>query len=56
MARLARAGAGRVFLEVRADNRAATALYEGLGFTRTGLRRGYYRDGADALVLARLIP
>lgn len=56
LARLVHAGAGRVFLEVRADNRAAAALYEGLGFARTGRRRGYYRDGADALVLSRLIP
>ena len=51
-------GAGRLqeeglqvcFLEVRLDNAPAIALYESLGFTRTGRRRGYYRDGTDALI------
>lgn len=51
-------GAGRlqaesvqvIFLEVRLDNAPAIALYESLGFTRAGRRRGYYRDGTDALV------
>lgn len=40
------------FLEVRIDNVPAIALYESLGFGRAGLRKGYYRDGTDALVLA----
>jgi ribosomal-protein-alanine N-acetyltransferase len=56
LTQLERLGAEEVTLEVRADNRGAIALYEGLGFRRAGLRRKYYRDGADALVLARLIP
>jgi ribosomal protein S18 acetylase RimI-like enzyme len=38
------------FLEVRPDNRAALELYCTLGFALTGRRRGYYRDGSDALV------
>ncbi len=38
------------FLEVRVNNKAAIHLYESLGFSCTGLRRGYYRDGADALI------
>ncbi|MEO5346390.1 MAG: ribosomal protein S18-alanine N-acetyltransferase [Magnetococcus sp. YQC-9] len=45
-----------VLLEVRASNIAARSLYEGMGFTRIGLRRGYYRQGPygpeDALVMA----
>lgn len=40
------------FLEVRVDNFPAIALYESLGFGRAGLRKGYYRDGTDALILA----
>ena len=40
------------FLEVRIDNVPAIALYESLGFGRAGLRKGYYRDGTDALILA----
>lgn len=38
------------FLEVRQDNAPAIALYERLGFVRNGRRRGYYRDGTDALI------
>jgi ribosomal-protein-alanine N-acetyltransferase len=42
-----------VSLEVRADNEAAQRLYETRGFRRTGIRRGYYPGGVDALVLTR---
>jgi ribosomal-protein-alanine N-acetyltransferase len=39
-------------LEVRAGGAGAIALYEGLGFTVTGRRRGYYREPAeDALLM-----
>jgi len=45
-------GAPRATLEVRASNAAALALYEGSGFTRAGLRRGYYTHPVeDALIL-----
>jgi ribosomal-protein-alanine acetyltransferase len=39
-------------LEVRMDNEGAIAFYRALGFARSGRRRGYYRDGTDALVLS----
>ncbi len=42
--------ARRVHLEVRPTNAAARALYEALGFQRTGLRRRYYGD-EDALLM-----
>ena len=42
-----------VSLEVRADNEVAQRLYERRGFRRTGVRRGYYAGGVDALVLTR---
>ena len=42
-----------VSLEVRADNAAAQRLYDRRGFRRTGVRRGYYAGGVDALVLTR---
>jgi [ribosomal protein S18]-alanine N-acetyltransferase len=48
--RLRDAGVQVCFLEVRVDNDSAIHLYESLGFSCTGLRRGYYRDGADALI------
>lgn len=45
----------RIFLEVRASNLPAIALYRRAGFGQVGLRRGYYRNAAgseDALVMA----
>ncbi|MEO5666561.1 MAG: GNAT family N-acetyltransferase [Bdellovibrionota bacterium] len=42
-----------VFLEVAAGNTAARALYEKLGFEKTGLRKSYYRNGDDAVTYAR---
>ncbi len=38
-------------LEVRASNAAARRLYQRLGFAPVGVRRGYYRDGEDALIM-----
>ena len=43
-----------LFLEVRADNPIARALYDSLGFEQIGVRPRYYRDGVDA-ILMRLI-
>lgn len=37
---------GRLFLEVSEDNKAALALYRGLGFRRVGIRQSYY-SGAE---------
>lgn len=42
-----------VLLEVRSSNEAAIRLYERFGFERTGLRRGYYSDGEDAVLMSR---
>lgn len=43
------------FLEVRASNVAAQALYEGLGFHRSGRRREYYRSPPeDAIEMSKL--
>lgn len=51
---VADAGRATVYLEVRTDNAAATALYESEGFTVVGLRRRYYRpSGADAHTMRR---
>jgi ribosomal-protein-alanine acetyltransferase len=48
-----RAGATQALLEVRRDNLPALALYRRQGFVSAGVRRGYYADGCDALVLTR---
>lgn len=45
-------GCERAHLEVRADNRAACALYERSGFERVSVRSAYYGDGQDALLMA----
>jgi len=37
------AGMQEVFLEVRPSNPIAIHLYESLGFTRVGVRKGYYQ-------------
>jgi ribosomal-protein-alanine N-acetyltransferase len=45
-------GVARVFLEVRASNRAALGLYSRFGFDEVGRRKNYYeRPREDALVL-----
>jgi ribosomal-protein-alanine N-acetyltransferase len=44
-------GAGRMLLEVAADNVAAIGLYESCGFDQIATRRGYYAGGVDALVM-----
>jgi hypothetical protein len=41
-------------LEVRHSNDAALSLYEGMGFRRQGVRRGYYTDNReDAVIMWR---
>jgi len=45
------AGVRGAWLEVRRDNRGALKLYEQRGWTDAGLRRGYYEDGTDAVVM-----
>jgi ribosomal-protein-alanine N-acetyltransferase len=39
-------------LEVRGDNPPAISLYEQVGFRTVGRRRGYYRQGQDALLMS----
>jgi ribosomal-protein-alanine N-acetyltransferase len=51
MSLLAELGAATLFLEVSAENPPAIKLYTGLGFEQVGLRRQYYADSADALVM-----
>ncbi len=46
------AGCACATLEVRTENLAAIALYRGMGFREDGVRRKYYSDGADALLMS----
>ncbi len=41
------------WLEVNANNQGAHQLYVKLGFKNNGLRKNYYRDGGDGLLLER---
>jgi ribosomal-protein-alanine acetyltransferase len=46
--------AREVFLEVRADNPVARALYASVGFEQIAVRPRYYQpDGVDAIVMRR---
>ncbi len=46
----------QALLEVRAGNAAALALYRRYGFADVVVRRGYYRDGEDAVVMRATLP
>ena len=48
------AGSARAYLEVRASNGPAIALYSRHGFTACGRRAGYYRDPVDDALLLSL--
>lgn len=53
--RVRRGGVTSLYLEVRADNRSALALYASRGFVIEGRRPGYYRDTTDALLMRRTL-
>jgi len=58
MAEMLAQGMERMTLEVRVSNQPAQRLYERMGFTRAGIRKGYYADTReDALIMwAELAP
>ncbi len=47
------AGIDRIFLEVRASNKAARALYEKFSFKQYSLRKKYYDGEEDAVMYVR---
>ena len=44
----------RIVLEVRQHNIAAQQLYLSNGFTQIAVRKQYYKDGEDALIMEKL--
>lgn len=55
LSEIMQSGAKRVFLEVSRSNMAAYRLYISAGFYKTGLRKAYYSDGSDALVMEKTL-
>ncbi|MFB9889385.1 ribosomal protein S18-alanine N-acetyltransferase [Planobispora takensis] len=53
LAEAVRRGAREIFLEVRADNPSAQAVYDRFGFEAIGVRRRYYEDGTDAIMMKK---
>ncbi len=43
----------KLFLEVAENNAAARGLYESFGFQPSGLRKGYYADGQNAVTMVK---
>ena len=52
-ARLISKNIEKVFLEVRESNFSAKNLYENLGFSQISLRKKYYSDGENAVVMCK---
>ncbi len=50
---LRRNGFKLMVLETAVNNRAAIALYEKLGYERTGISKRFYPDGTDALLMEK---
>jgi ribosomal-protein-alanine N-acetyltransferase len=46
-------GAKVFYLEVRVDNDGAIRFYERNGYSIKGVKKKYYRDGTDALVMVK---
>ncbi|MBI2341034.1 MAG: ribosomal protein S18-alanine N-acetyltransferase [Deltaproteobacteria bacterium] len=45
-----------VYLEVRPSNKEAMGFYGSFGFKDAGVRKGYYPDGEDAVLMKLCIP
>lgn len=46
-------GGESLTLEVRTSNTAAIAMYEAIDYHKAGVRRAYYQDGEDAVVMTK---
>ena len=51
-----KAGVKNFYLEVRPSNETAIKLYSSYGFSKVGLRKGYYKDNnEDAIVMKKCL-
>ncbi|WP_051654714.1 ribosomal protein S18-alanine N-acetyltransferase [Persephonella sp. IF05-L8] len=44
-------GINNIWLEVSQNNKKAIRFYESFGFTLQDIRKNYYKDGSDALIM-----
>lgn len=51
LSKMKQRGVKLLTLEVRVDNVTAISLYEKFGFDCVSVRKGYYKDGCDALLM-----
>lgn len=52
---LRKIGIKKIFLEVSTNNLPALNLYKNNGFTQISVRKKYYDDGSDAILMEKLI-
>lgn len=48
-------GAKKIFLEVRDDNEIALQTYLSVGFQKISVRKNYYGNGMDAIIMNRVL-
>jgi len=56
LTRIEASGCLYITLEVRVSNTRAQNLYTSHGFKNKGIRKGYYDDGEDAIVMVKYLP
>ena len=52
---LKKSGVKKIFLEVSTNNFPALNLYKNNGFVQISVRKNYYEDGSDAILMEKLI-
>ena len=48
-------GFEKLYLEVKDSNEPAMSLYKAFGFCEVARRKEYYKDGADAVIMSRIL-
>jgi ribosomal-protein-alanine N-acetyltransferase len=48
-------GIKKITLEVREDNHSAISLYKKLGFNKDSIRKDYYQDKENAILMSKIL-